>query len=686
MVPSPWQNQLTLVPCSWQATDVFFVISGFLITGLLWREVSTAGTIRLRRFYGARARRLLPASATVGVIIAISAALLLPPLQSRPVFLDAIASALYVSNCWFFVQATDYFSDAAASPFLHYWSLGVEEQVYLLWPVIILGAGWVIRRVLRRDGAKATLSKTPYVSILLLVVAASFAASLVLTTAWPPAAFYLMPTRAWELAVGGLLALTVGQWRRLPSLPAAIVGWVGLAVLLVACTLLSATTPFPGTAALLPVVGAALIIGAGCAAPSWGVGRVLSLAPMRAVGRLSYSLYLWHWPVLLLAPPLLGHELGLAGRLVAVLVSAGLAVLTLRFIEDPFRFAEPVRRSAARSLALGGGVTAAAVCVGVVLLVVVPVPVGRGPAAVTLTVVSAPPHAGGNVQEYDSEVARTFAQVEAAVAASADLRAVPSNLEPPIVSAAAEQPAMFVNSCMRDFFQVDQPECASGDTASPTTVTLVGDSNAAMWTPAFQWVAEQRHWRLETMVKAGCPLFDRPLTTPRLRREYTECAQWRDRIIARLGSEHPRLIVLGLSRTYGNQGFTSYDSAWMESLTRLVRELRGTGAQVLLLGPIPDPQSVVPMCLSGHLDDVAVCSPPTSAALNEQGIAAESAAARSVGGYYADLSPLFCTAERCPAIVGNTLVYMDRVHITYEYARLLGPVMGALADRALIEG
>ena len=359
--------------------DVFFVISGFLITGLLWREVSTAGTVRLRRFYGARARRLLPASATVGVVTAIASAVLLSPLLAGGVLQDGIACALYVGNYWFLLQGVDYLAQGMGqSPFLHYWSLGVEEQFYLVWPAMIIGTAWLIRRARRRTRAQATSSQRPYLVILALVAAVSFALSLAVTYVVSSVAFFSLPTRAWQLAVGGLVALTATQWRRLPPLPAAIAGWAGLALILLACTLFSTTTLYPGTAALVPVLGAALVIGAGCAAPSEGCGRVLAVPPMRAIGRVSYSWYLWHWPVLLLAPPLLGHPLGLAGRLAAVLVSGGLAVLTLRLIENPLRFAAPVRRSPLASLALGGVATAVAVCVSAALLVSVPTPVGRG--------------------------------------------------------------------------------------------------------------------------------------------------------------------------------------------------------------------------------------------------------------------------------------------------------------------
>jgi peptidoglycan/LPS O-acetylase OafA/YrhL len=670
--------------------DVFFVISGFLITGLLWREVSTTGTVGLRRFYGARARRLLPASATVGVATMIGSAVLLP-LQAVNVIIDGIASALYVSNYWFIAQGVNYFGGhLPPSPFQHYWSLGVEEQFYLVWPPLIIATAWLIRRGRRRTKADPPSSRRPYLVLLALVAAVSFALSLVTTYVLPAAAFFSLPTRAWQLALGGLVALTAGQWRRVPPRAAAITGWAGLALILLACTLLSATTLYPGTAALLPTLGAALVIGAGCAAPSQGCGQVLGLSPMRAIGRVSYSWYLWHWPVLVLTPALLGHPVGLPGRLAAALFSGALAVLTLRFIENPLRFAARVRRSALASLALGGAATVVAVAVGVALLSWVPVPVGRGPAATPLTIAAAPPPTGSNIGAYDAAVQQAFAQVQAAVAASVDLKAVPSNLNPPVAAAAAEQGGpMSISGCLRTNLQAGQPECATGDTASPTTVALVGDSHAAMWNPAFEQIATQRHWRLETMSKMNCPSMNLPVSNPfrRLVELFSHCEQWRGEILARLRAEHPRLVVVSLWRAYGTEetltGFNSYDPVWIEGLTRLVQQLRDTGAKVLVLGPVPDPQSVVPICLSGHLDDASACSPSRSTAVNQAGIAAESAATQAGGGQYTDLTELFCTADRCPVIVGNTLVYVDWCHVTIEYSRLLAPVIGALVDRAL---
>ncbi|OMC48503.1 acyltransferase [Mycobacterium sp. IS-2888] len=666
--------------------DVFFVISGFLITGILWREVTTDSTIRLGRFYGARARRLLPAAATAGIATAIGAAIVLPPLQARSVFVDGVASALYVGNYRFARQGTDYLaSNLPPSPFEHYWSLGVEEQFYLVWPMLLIGTAWLVRRVplLRRRASEAT----PYGLVLAVVAAASLAAAVLWTRTSPAWAFFSLPTRAWELAVGGLVALTVGQWRRLPLLPATIVGCGGLALIVLTCTQLGPHTPYPGTAALLPVLGTALVIGGGCVTGSLGPGRLLCRPAMRAIGRISYSWYLWHWPVLLLMPPLLGMPAGLPARLSATFVSAGLAVITLHLVENPGRFAAALRRSARTSLLVAGGASAVTACACLLLLNVIPVPVGHGTAAPKANIVALPPAPAPDVSPQEAAVRQAFAQARDAVAVSADLRAVPSNLDPSLADAPADKAAVFVNGCTRSWRDVGQAECAGGDAAAATTVTLVGDSHAAMWYPAFQQVAEQRHWRLETLAKVTCPLQDLRIVSPYLGREYTECEQWRGEIMARLRAEHPRLVVLSMSRRYGADfGFTSYDAGWVDTLGRTVNELRNAGSTVLVLGPVADPRSSVPACLSAHLDDATACAPPRLVAVNGDGIAAERKATTGAGGHYADLSDLFCTPARCPMIVGNTLVFRDDNHVTTEYAQLLAPLMGALADRAVANG
>ncbi len=663
--------------------DVFFVISGFLVTGILFRDAAATGTVGLVRFYGARARRLLPAAGVVLVATAIGAAVLLPPLQARQVLGDGIASALYTGNYRLALRGIDYLAgDTLPSPFQHFWSLGVEEQFYLLWPALIAATAWFARR--RRSGSAAAF---PYLIVLAVVAALSFAISLILTRTLPPWAFFSLPTRAWELGIGGMIALSTGAWSRLPKSVAALAGWIGLVLIVVACTQLNGKTPYPGTAALQPVLGTALVIISGCVTTRFGVGRGLALRELRAIGRVSYSWYLWHWPVLLLAPRVLGHQLGWGGSMGAVMMAGGLAMLTLWLVENPVRFAAPLRRSAARSLACGGAITAVAGCIALMLLMLIPVPVGRGAAAPALTLATPAAPATPGADPHDTAVQQLTAQTQAAVAASAEISDVPSNLTPSLADAPGDKAGVFVDGCVRSWREVGQPECASGDPDSATTVALVGDSHAAMWHPAFESIAAQRHWRLEIMAKVTCPLLGLPITSPYLGREYTECEQWRGQVLTRLRAERPRLIVLSMSRRYGADfGFVAYDQAWVDSLNRLVGQLRATGAAVLVLGSIPDPHTTVPACLSEHIDNAVACTPARPVAVDDAGIAAEQAAATAGGGQYADLTSLFCTAARCPLIIGDNLVYRDDNHLTVSYARTLGPVIAALADRALANG
>ena len=542
--------------------------------------------------------------------------------------------------------------------------------------------------------------KRPYMVLVALVAVLSFALSLMITYVMPLAAYFSLPTRAWQLAGGALVALTAGQWRRLPERAAVITGWVGLALILFACVYLTPATPYPGTAALLPWLGTALVIGAGCATPTRGCGRVLAVcadAGARSVVVLVVSVALAGAGVRtdIAGPPArAGRQCGGGPGL----WWAGGAHTAFR--REPVairRFPAPVSWEESggwRSRLGASGLRER----GVAALGVIDTAAHSGWARRADCAAddhSRPAPTGDTIAAYDAAVQDVFAQVQAAVASSADLKAVPSNLNPPLADAAGEVGAMLFNGCLRAPLQSGQPECAMGDTASKTTVAVVGDSHASMWIPAFQQIGTQRPWRLEAMAKAACPMMDLPIANPLVSRlvEYVQrCEEWRGQIIARLRAEHPKLVMVSVFRSYTAtnshgflSGFTSYDPAWIDALTRLVRQLRETGAKVLVLGPLPALNTSVPGCLSEHLDDATACSPPMSTAFNRPGIAAEAAAVKAGGGQYADLTELFCTANRCPVIVGNTLVYVDAGHLTLEYSRLLAPALAALADRALAQ-
>ena len=392
----------------------------------------------------------------------------------------------------------------------------------------------------------------------------------------------------------------------------------------------------------------------------------------------------------MLAPAVLGHPLGLIGRLAMVALSGAVGALTLRFLENPLRYAPPLRRSPLGSIAVGGIATAMAACVGVALLERIPNSVGHGARVAPMAINAMPPPTGDNIEAYDTAV-------KAAVRTSTSRgqrigRAQSRPVEPDTLTrryASREKRAVVQRLPAHAFpkraTRVRDGRCRFDYNGCPDRRFDFRDDDSGV-------PAGRRAATLATRTDGqGSLLGDRVaglrLSSAALVEYFDHCEQWRTEIIARLHAEHPRLVVVSMWRGYGISeslsGLRSYDPAWLDGLTRLVRDLRGTGAKVLVLGPIPDPRFLVPLCLSANLDDVTACALRRATSVNESGIAAESAATTAGGGQYSDLTDLFCTTDLCPVIVGNTLAYMDETHTTLEYSRQLAPVMGALADRTL---
>jgi peptidoglycan/LPS O-acetylase OafA/YrhL len=643
--------------------DVFYVISGFLITGLLWRELAASGRVALLAFYARRARRLLPAAMLVVVLTVAAAAILLPPLAARDVTQDAMAAALYVANYRFAVHGADYLAiSTTPSPLLHYWSIAVEEQFYLIWPVVLVLA---IAGASRRR-ARAAL-------VLAALALGSFALSLFWTNSSPTWAFYSLPTRSWELAAGGLLALAAPLLSRLPVVPAAVVGWLGVGTIVGGYVGIGSHTPFPGTAALVPVLGAVLVIAAGCRAVPAGPCTLLRVRPLQVIGRTSYSWYLWHWPVLVLAQAAVGTSLGLGGRLIAVSASAVAARLTLVLVEDPLRFARPLRNRPKRSLGLAAAFSVTAVVASFTAARTLPSLQGSGPAAKPIAL---PPAAGRSPHQTRTRLEQSVA---AALAQGVATRDVPANLTPALDEATIDKAEPFFDGCALTWTATDQGECAYADTAASRRIVLFGDSHAAQWQPTFESIATARHWRVESLNKTTCPPLQLPIFSPYLSREYTECEQWRQQMLTRIRAEHPALVVLGVARHYNaDYHFTVYSRQWLDGMTAMVREIRTMGVPVLVMGAIPKPPADVPTCLSAQLHNVPACTFTRQETVDETGVRAEQAATVAGHGTYLNLVPLMCAGKRCPVIVGTNLVYRDDNHVTTSYARWLAPVV---ADR-----
>jgi peptidoglycan/LPS O-acetylase OafA/YrhL len=660
--------------------DVFYVLSGFLITGLLWEELQATGRLRFEAFYARRARRLLPAAVLVLVATVAASSVWLSPLQARVVATDAVAAALYVSNYRFAAQRTDYLAETSPSPLQHYWSLGVEEQFYLLWPLLLFGIVLAGRHLRARSSAAAAV-------VLALTAIGSFALSLRLTAVSQPWAFFSLPTRAWELAAGGLVALSAPWVRRMPGAAAATLGWLGLEAVIWSITKLDPSTPFPGIAALFPVGGTMAVIAAGCAAPRLGPTLVLGRRPLQVGGKLSYAWYLWHWPLLLLAPTVAGHALGLGQRLGLAAASGLLALATVKLVEDPVRYAPWLRARPGRSLALGAALTAVAAAAALGTATVLPSPHGQGLAAPPAAIQTTPPPRAQHANAGDpaaTRLANLAAPVGHAVAHAVTVRTVPANLDPPLDRAHANQPRPALEGCLIRWLGVTSGPCVYGAPTSHTTVVLFGDSHALQWFPALDRAARPRRWRLESLTKTTCPPVALSFWSPVLGRPYRECDQWRANTLARIRAERPAVVVLGAARHYGDvYHFQVYGPAWLSGLARTVRQVRATGAQVLVLGPTPKPTLDVPDCLSRHLRNAVACTTPRQVAVNARGLRAERRAVVRAGGSYLDVTPWLCTHSTCAVMVGNLLAYRDDNHLTTSYSSWLAPLFADQLDRSL---
>ena len=614
--------------------DVFFVISGYLITGLLLREHRRTGRISLHRFWARRATRLLPAATLVAVVTLAAAWLWLPPARMTGYGHDALASAGYVINMRLAAVATDYFAAQAASPFQHFWSLAVEEQFYLLWPLLLLVV------VARRGGR--------WVAVALAV--ASLAFSVHELTRSAPWAYFGLPGRAWELLVGALLALFAVRVPR-------AVGWCGLAAVATAAVLYDDTTRFPGIAALLPVLGAAAVIAS--ATPV----TVLGTAPMQWLGRLSYSWYLWHWPLLIVVPV----AAGTTGRLALCAVALLLALATYHGVEDPVRRA--LANRPVPGLALGAALSATTAAAAAAVIAWPPV-VPAGPVS-------------ASTRDRLLAAADPQAELTRQIAAADGVRRIPGNLRPALAGAAGDKVRPQTDGCHLTLNSaVRRPACVYGPTAATGTIVLFGDSHALQWFPAVERYAERHGRRLVSLTRSSCS--PAPITTVNLRlnRPYRECEPWRKWALDRIGELRPELVVVASISNYPGSLAgkpADPDQVWIDAWDRLLARLGNDAQRVAVVGDTPMLSGDPLDCLSTHATAVHACLEPADRVLRDPAWrAAVTGAARRARATMVDPTPWLC-ARNCPLIVGDLLVYRDHDHLTSAYSEALAPLL----ERAL---
>ncbi len=637
--------------------DVFFVISGFLITGHLVSAVAEHGWRALPAFYARRIRRLLPAAVLVTATTVVAAAWWAPGLEVRRIATDAVYASVYGLNYHLAAEGAQYLhADDGVSPLQHFWSLNVEEQFYLGWPLLILIVGGAALAVVRR--ARATVLTV----VLAAIMAGSLWRSITVTASSTSWAYFALDTRAWELALGGLIALSITRLNGLPRLVAAGATLAGLTAILLAAVTLNQRTAYPGYAAILPVGGAALVVAAGCTRrPAW-VQRILGEPVLQAIGRVSYSWYLWHWPMLILAPYVLGHPLSWSGRLEVAAISLAAANLTYYTLENPVR--KLVHRDV-HWLRFGTVLTAAVAVTAA--LVASSVPMRGTGRPVTLA-------------ELDPADPQMVKKVLSAVADGVTITQVPSNLRPSLSEAARDTPRSSANGCLAQLGDVNQGPCVFGHVNGQHTVVLFGDSHIEQWLPAVADAATQVNWRVVVWTKAACPAAVITVYNPALKRTYTECDQWRAKTMDRIKQLHPDLVLVGQSDETADPTVT--DSTWARATVNTLEELSVTGTSVDLILDNPVSAQNVPICVSEHLDDVKACAIPRSTAYRYLGRHLATARAAAQAGFVVfDPVVLFCTDAVCPAVAGNTLVYRDANHMTATYSRWLAPMIGLLLTR-----
>lgn len=682
----------SLIHGGFVGVDVFFVISGFLITGLLLRELDASGTIKLGAFYARRLRRLLPAALTVTVVTLAVAAMFYGPLRFLQLLGDAIWSTVSLANVHFGMSPDGYFTTTTPSPFLHFWSLSVEEQFYLLWPLLLIGS--------------TLIGKRRGIPILLaIVLGGSLLVSVLLTTWGNPIAYYSLASRAWELAIGGALAWAtvartstsapsvagarrwvpvvalvvaalvvtyalrtysgagIPRWALIapvlaavlillaPRLNAALPGAVRLVTLLVGLALIVAAalrytsaTPFPSWAALLPTLGAALVIasGTGGRAP---IPWLLANPVARYIGDISYSLYLWHWPALVLGTALLGN--GVAIRIGLVALAIALAALSYHFVEKGF---SRLHRHARPRRVVTIGVVAVLVFVGGAAGVAATVPVSSGKAAPEMPA--------------EADLGAGPGHIPAGV---------PSNVSPSLID--LESPSslspVFTNGC----YATELTVCAGGDPDGDKTVVLAGDSHAGMWWPAFDIAAKKLGWRLYIVGKNGCPIVNVPVSVGSTADDWPACTLWQSQAVSAVVDLDPDLIVVD-NLTAGYMSKVSlrddFSGKWTPALTSTLQRL-GSAAPVLLMGPEPSMNKAPGDCLVANLNDISSCHTALDRAVPQKlrDIAARSAAA--AGATVIDPTTVLCTETICPVISYNLIMYRDGNHFTVQYAERLAP-------------
>lgn len=638
-----------VVPGGYVGVDVFFVISGYLITGLLLREVDETGRILVLDFYSRRIRRLLPAATAVLIAVAVCLQFV-SPVRWGETGEQIAASALYYQNWWLGVQSVDYLgAENSPGPLQHFWSLSIEEQYYVLWPL----AFWIVALAFGRS----RISRRA-ISILLMasVFAASLAYSVYLTPKNPGWAYFATTSRAWELALGGLLAATPRRWHEgLPSLLATILAVTGFGLILFSAFAYSPETVFPGYLALVPTLGAVMVlIGVARARENW-IDRILSTSPMQYVGDLSYSLYLWHWPVVVFAYALLGVEtFNLVEGLIVATISFALAHFAKAMIEDRWRHPAACGGQRWKTFLLG------ATCI--------------------VLSVAAAFWVFGKVLKAGSSTAESHSAIEAPDSGQGDAG---FSFKPSPMDAEGDVGTAYGLRCITTTLGTEVHACVLARNPGGANVVVVGDSHAASWLPAFEVLANERGWNLTAVLKSACTfaLFPSEVQHEVEIETMRTCLEWQSKAIPFVAAISPDLLITAHSVSSMSRTESGSDSLVVADAIRAAwGRINASGSTTIVaIADTPRFTFKIPECVGLNAGRAGSCGRERALAVPKRDPLRQ-AAAHEPGVAIVDLNDRICSPTRCEAVVGGILAWRDAHHMTRTFSESLAGAMGAELD------
>jgi len=620
-----WPERLT---GGFVGVDIFFVISGYLITGQLWRQEQRTGKVDFKDFWARRARRLLPASLLVIAVTTVATFFLTTASWFNKVHNEAYGATAYVQNWVLIKKVTNYLTDdGTKSPFQHFWSLSVEEQYYIFWPVILFLCLWLVKLF-----PKVFKNKAVLLSVLGLILVASFAFSVWQTRELPKEAYFNTFTRAWEFAAGALLAIaTSGANAKDAAERATKLNpiWFIAGVLLMGYAIFMFTpqTPFPSFWAGIPVLGAVLALHGGQSASRLVPTRLMAIRPIQFLGDISYSLYLWHWPILILAPWVVPNNIDVFGRFAIVAIAIVLGWLSKKYVEDPVRFGWLSTLKAGRQL----------------------IAAGIGMAVVLISIF------GLNIVAKD-QLKNSYGNTQ---------------LTPPLSNLDKGVRAAESGDCKVSREENNFITCQKGDPKGTIRVALIGDSHTREWFVPVDNLAFKYHWNLTMISKSACSLVDPAQYPPNL--THYSCRGWNQKLQDYLASQPPFDLIINSNSSLVTQGRADVGASFASA----VKKMTTRGTKFLLIHDTPKPKENFIPCIEMYGAKAAArCGIPLAG-----GMSPADPMPAAVRGFQnvivADFTRFFCDAKTCSPVKGKIIVYRDNSHITSTWAQHLQPQLEA---------